>query len=171
MLVAQSYLTLCDPMDWNPPRSSVHGDSPGKNTGVGCHALLQGIFPIQGSNPGLPHCRWILYHLSHQRSPRIVEWGVCPFSRRSSWPGYWTRDSCIAGRYFTSWATREAHCIAYGFPSGASDKEPTCQCRRCKRCRFNLWVRKIPWRRARQPTQVFLPGESLGQRSRAGYTP
>ena len=38
----------------------------GRNTGVGCHVLLQGIFPIQGSNPGLPHCRWILYHLSHQ---------------------------------------------------------------------------------------------------------
>jgi len=43
---------------------SVHGDSPGKNTGVGCHALFQGIFPTQGSNPGLPHCRQILYHLS-----------------------------------------------------------------------------------------------------------
>ena len=50
------------------PGSSVHGDSPGKNTGVGCHALLQGIFPTQGSNPGLPHCRQVLYHLSHQGS-------------------------------------------------------------------------------------------------------
>ena len=44
------------------------GDSPGKNTGVGCHALLQGIFPTQGLNPGLPHCRQILYRLSHQGS-------------------------------------------------------------------------------------------------------
>ena len=44
-LVAQSCLTLCDPMDCSPSDSSVHGDSPGKNTGVGCHALLQGIFP------------------------------------------------------------------------------------------------------------------------------
>ena len=52
-LVAQSCLTLCNPMDCSPPGSSFHGDSPGKNTGVGCHALLQGIFPIQGSNPGL----------------------------------------------------------------------------------------------------------------------
>ena len=51
------------------PGSSVHGDSPGKNTGVGCHALLQGIVPTQGSNPGLPHCRRILHHLSHQGSP------------------------------------------------------------------------------------------------------
>ena len=50
---------------WSLPGSSVHGDSPGKNTGVGCHALLQGIFPTQGLNPGLQHCRWILYCLSH----------------------------------------------------------------------------------------------------------
>ena len=49
----QSCLTLCNPMDCSPPDSSVHGDSPGKNTGVGCHFLLQGIFPTQGSNPHL----------------------------------------------------------------------------------------------------------------------
>ena len=52
---AQSCLTLCDPMDCSPPGSSVHGDSAGKNTGVGCHALLQGIFPGQGSNQDLLH--------------------------------------------------------------------------------------------------------------------
>ena len=57
-------------MDHSPPGSSVHGDSPGKNTGVGGHVLLQGIFPTQGSNPGLLHCRWILYCLSHQGSPK-----------------------------------------------------------------------------------------------------
>ena len=55
--------------DCSPPGSSVHGDSSGKNTGVGCYALLQGIFPTQGSNPGPLHCRWVLYHLSHQGSP------------------------------------------------------------------------------------------------------
>ena len=66
-------------MDCSPPSSSVHGDSPGKNTGVGCHALLQGSFPTQESHPGLPHCRQILYHLSHQRSPRILEWVAYPF--------------------------------------------------------------------------------------------
>ena len=49
-LVAQSCPTVCDPMDWSPPGSSVHGDSPGKNTGVGCHVLLQGTFPTQGWN-------------------------------------------------------------------------------------------------------------------------
>ena len=80
-LVAQSCLTLCDPMDCSPPGSSVHGDSPGKNTGVDCHAVLQEIFPNQGSNPGFPHCRQILYSLSHQGSPRILEWVAYPFTR------------------------------------------------------------------------------------------
>ena len=84
-------------------------DSPGKNTRVGCHALLQGIFQSQGSNPGLPHCRQILYHLSHQRNPRMLKWIAYPFSRGSSWPGNRTRVSRIAGGFFTSWATREAH--------------------------------------------------------------
>ena len=70
-LAAQSCPTLCDPRDCSPPGSSVHGDSAGKNTGVGCHPL-QGIFLTQGSNPGLPHCRWILYHLSHQGSPLLT---------------------------------------------------------------------------------------------------
>ena len=51
-----------------------------------------------------------------------------------------------------------------GFSGGASSKEPTCQCRRCKRHVFNPWVRKNPWRRAWQPTPVFLPGESHGQK-------
>ena len=58
-LVAQSYPTLCNPMDCSLPGSSVHGDSLGKNARVGCHALLQGIFPTQGSNPDLSHCRQI----------------------------------------------------------------------------------------------------------------
>ena len=68
-LVTQSCPTLCDIMNCSPPGSSVHGDSPGKNIGEGCHSLLQGIFWTQGLNPGLPHCRWILYLLSHQGSP------------------------------------------------------------------------------------------------------
>ena len=68
-LVAQLCLTLCDHMDCSLPGFSVHGDSPGRDTGVGCHALLQGIFPTQGLNPDLLHCRWILYHLNHQESP------------------------------------------------------------------------------------------------------
>ena len=58
-----------------------------------------------------------------------------------------------------------------GFPGGASGKEPTCQCRRHKRYGFHPWVRKILWRRAWQPTPVFLSGESHGQRSLVGYSP
>ena len=77
-LVIQSCPTLCDSMDCSPPGSFVHGGSPGKNTGVDLHALLQGIFPTQGSNPGLLHCRWILYQLSHKGSPRILEWVAYP---------------------------------------------------------------------------------------------
>ena len=63
-----SCLRLCDPMDFSLPGSSARGDSPGKNTGKGCHALLQGIFPTQGSNPSILQCRWIPSRLSHQGS-------------------------------------------------------------------------------------------------------
>ena len=72
-LVTQSWPTLCNPMDCSLPGSSVHGDSPGKNTGMGFLALLQGISPTQGSNPGLLHCRQILYWLSQQGSPTLVK--------------------------------------------------------------------------------------------------
>ena len=107
--VAQSSLTLYDPMDHSLPGSSVHGDSPGKNTGVGCHALLlQGIFPTQGSKPGLPHCRQILYQLSHKRSLRILEWVAYTFTSGSSWLRNQMQVSCIAGEFFTNWAIREA---------------------------------------------------------------
>ena len=92
-----------DPMDCSPPGSSVHVDSPGKNTGVVCHALLQGILPTLGLNPHLSHCRQILYCLSHQGSPRILEWVACLFSRGSFQPRNWTGVSCIAGGLFTSW--------------------------------------------------------------------
>ena len=84
-------------------------NSPGQNIGVGSLFLLQEIFPTQGWNPRLPHCRQIHYQLSHKGSPRILEWVSYPFSSRSSWPRNWTTVSCIAGRFFTNWAIREAH--------------------------------------------------------------
>ena len=59
-------------------------NSPGQKTGVGSLSLLQGIFPTQGSNPGLPPYRWILYQLNHKGSPRILEWVAYPFSSGSS---------------------------------------------------------------------------------------
>ena len=77
---------------------------PGQNTGVGSLSLLYGTFSTQGSNPGLLHCRQILYQLSHKRSPRILEWVAYPFSNGSSWPRDQTRAFCIAGGFFTNWA-------------------------------------------------------------------
>ena len=106
--IAQSCPALFDPMDCRLVSFSVLGESPGKNTTGGCHALLQETFPTQGSTPGLPHCRRILYQLSHQRSPRILEWVAHPFFRGTSWSRNWTGVSCISGGFFTSWATREA---------------------------------------------------------------
>ena len=90
------------------PHGLCPWNSPGQNTGVGCHFLLQGIFPTQGSNLGLPHCRWILYQLSHKGIPRIPEWIAYPFSNGSSWPRNQTGISCIAGGLFTDWAIRKA---------------------------------------------------------------
>ena len=62
------------------------------------------------------------------------------------------------------------HTIGEGLPTWSSGKESTCQCRRCKRLGFYLWVRKIPWRREGQPTPGFLPGKSHGQRNLTGYS-
>ena len=66
-----------------------------QNNGVGSLSLFQGIFPTKGGNTGLPLCRRILYQLSHQGSPRILEWVAYPFSSRSSRPRNWTGVSCI----------------------------------------------------------------------------
>ena len=86
-------------------------NSPGQNTAVGSLSLFQGIFPIQWLNPGLPHCRRILYQLSHKGSPRILEWVACPFSRQIFQPKNWISISCIAEQFFTNWAIREAHLL------------------------------------------------------------
>ena len=103
---SESHSVMCDSLQ-------LHGlyspwNSPGQNTRMGSLSLLQGMFPTQGSNPGLPHCRQILYQLSHKGSPRILEWVAYPFSSRYSWPRNWTRVSWIADGFFTNWATREA---------------------------------------------------------------
>ena len=103
--VAQSCPILCDPMNcilyspWN---------SPGQNTGVCSLSLLWGIFQAWGSKPGLLHCRQILYQLSHKGSPRILERVAYLFSRGFSQTRNWTGVSCIADKFFTNWAIREA---------------------------------------------------------------
>ena len=85
---------------------SLPAEPPGKpkNTGEGSLSLLQRIFPTQESNQALLNCKWIVYHLSHQGSPRILECVAYPFSRGSSWPRHWTWVSHITDRFFTIWA-------------------------------------------------------------------
>ena len=109
-------------------------NSPGQNTGMGSLSLLQEISPTQGSNPGLPHCKQILYQLRHKGSPRILVWVGFPFSRGFSPSRNQTGVSCIAGGFFTSWATREEerrkgrncdptwgrHCFSDGLPDSSN---------------------------------------------------
>ena len=134
--VAQLCPTLCDPMDCSPPGSSIH-------------EILQA---------------------------RILEWVAISFSRGSSWPRDQTRVSCILSRCFTIWATREAHrmtlfplCLILQILRWHSwlkkKKNPPANSGRCKRCRFDQWVRKFPWSRKWKPTSLFLPGKCHGQRS------
>ena len=94
MKVTQSCPTLCNPMDY-----TIHGILPAR---ILEWVTFQRIVPTQGSNPGLPSCRWILYQLSHKGSPRILEWVDFPFSNGSSHPRNQTGVSCIAGRFFTN---------------------------------------------------------------------
>ena len=106
-LVDQLRLTLCDPMDCSPLGSSGPWRFSRQEYWMSCHAFLQGIFPTQGSNTGLPRCRWFLYQLSHKGSPRILECIAYSISSGSPWPRNWTGVSCIAGGFFTNWAKRE----------------------------------------------------------------
>ena len=101
--VVQSCLTLCHPMDY-----TVHGILQARILEWITFPLLQRIFPTQGSNPVLSHCRLILYQLSHKGSPRMLGWGAYPSSSGSSQPKDRTSVSYIAGRFFTTWAIREA---------------------------------------------------------------
>ena len=141
-------------------------NSPGQNTGVRSLSLLQGIFPTQGSNPGLPHCRQILYQLSHQGSLGILEGVAYSFSSKSSRPRNelgspaLQADSSLtelSGKPTTDWVPYKLQKVTV-FPI-VKKKSP------CWRCEF------LPWRRKQQPTPVFLPGESHGQRSLVGYSP
>ena len=107
------FLLLCERRSIVSDSLQPHGlyspwNSPGQNTGVGNLSLLQVIFPTQGLNPGLLHCRQILSQLSHKGSPRRLAWVDCCFSSGSSWLRNQTGVFCIAGGFFTNWATREA---------------------------------------------------------------
>ena len=115
--ITQLHPTLCDPMNLYSP-----WNSPGQNAGVGNRSLFQGIFPTQGLNPGFLNCRCILYQLSHQGSPRILEWVAYPFSRGSSQTRDPTRVSCIAGRFFTIWEVGNGNSLQYSCLENSWDR-------------------------------------------------
>ena len=116
-----------------PTRLPCPWDSPGKNTGVGCHFLLQ-CMKVKSESDVAQSCPTLSDPMDCSLpgssvhglfQARVLEWGAIAFSTiRPEWS------------------------LGEGFPGGASGKEPVCQCRRHKRCRFNSWVGKIPWRRA-----------------------
>ena len=135
--IAQLCPALCDPVDcpWS---------SPDQNTGVGSFSLLQGILPTQGSNPGFPHCRQILYQLSHKGGPIILEWVAYPFSSRPSHPGIQPGSPGLQSDSLPIELSRKPICLQRGRPG------------------FNPWVHKSPWRRESQPTPVFLTEKSHG---------
>ena len=124
--------TLCNPLDYSLPGSSVPGDSPGKNTKVGCHALLQRILPTLGSNLGPQHCRWVLYYLSHQGSPISAK-----LSKLKSLHGYmhmWSRSKSHQDSHgLECWPPRLSHkawgCLPQVFELQAG----------CKRCNLISW--------------------------------
>ena len=93
------------------PRRRLYSpwNSLGQNTGVGSLSLLQGIFPTQGSNPGLPHCRRILYQLSHKGSSRILAWVAYPFSSRSSQPRIRTGSPALQVDSLPNELSRDIH--------------------------------------------------------------
>ena len=131
------------------PRRLYHPwNSPGQNTGVGSLSLLQGIFPTQGLSPGLPHCRQILYQISHQGRPRTLEWAAHPFSSGPSRPRNGTQVSCITGGFFTSGAIRE--CLSKHHEKMAHQHRDSYPCRRflCGSC----------GRQSRGQTSVFPSG-------------
>ena len=118
--------TSLRPHGLQPPRPLCLWGSPGKNPGVGCRSLLQGIFPTQESNPGLLHCRQILYHKwSHKWSPRILECVPLPSPADLPDPGIEMGSPELQVDFFTNWAMREApspeylkmnHTMCFEFP-------------------------------------------------------
>ena len=107
MLCCSVYLTLCDPVSCSSPSASVHGESPGKNTRVGCYALLQGIFPTQGSNSGL-HITSRFFTVWAPRKPKNTGVGSLSLLQGKFLTQESNRVSWIVGRFSTTWATREA---------------------------------------------------------------
>ena len=118
-----------DPIDYSLLGSSVLGNSPGKNTGVDCHALLQRIFPTQGSNPGLLHCRQILYYLSYREALWMSVWRKAAHVFVRVWVSMWL--ACmwvnVLRIYVCMRCVHKCECMCvHGLPRRLSGKEPAC---------------------------------------------
>ena len=98
-------------------------------------------WPTHRLNPGLLHCRQILYQMSHKGSPRILKWVAYPFSRVSSWPRNQTRVSCIAGRFFANWAIREAFALSWYLSKFKTVVLPTVL--KPSRTLWSFWAQKV----------------------------
>ena len=161
-LVSHSCPTLCSPIDCSLPGSSVHGDSPGQNTGMSCHALLQGILPTQGSNPGLPHCRCIPYWRNHQESPSGQVRSGQSLSR--------------VRLFATPWITARQHPCPSPTPGVHSDSRPSSQW-----CHPAIWSSVVPFSSCPQslPASETFPmsqlfawgGQSTGVSAWASFLP
>ena len=198
---------------WSDSRSVVsdslwpHGlyspwNSPAQNTGVGSLSLLQGIFPTQGSNPGLPHCRRILYQLSHQGISRILERSLSLlqqiFPTQESNQGLLHCRRILYQLNYQGAVSKESACNAgdvrdaapsLGQEDPLEEEMATPSSNSCLEnpmgrgawqatvCRVTKSQTQLSdftfthWRRKWQPAPVFLPGESHGQGSLAGYSP
>ena len=149
LMCAQSCLTLWGPMDCMYPASFLcQWNFPGENTGAGCHFLLQGIFPTQGLN------------LSH---PRLLHWQADSLPLNHLGSLFLRPTSCFM---WLKWPKKSKRMCKW--LRGLA-------CSKSSNLHYHiflchLWVRKIPWRRKWQPTPVFLPGKSYGQRSLKGYS-
>ena len=108
LILLLNHVLLFHPMDCSPPGSSVHGDSPGKNTGAGCHALLQGIEPNLGIEPRSPTLQVDSLLSEPAGKPKNTQVGSLSILQGNFLTQELNRVSCITGRFFTSWATREA---------------------------------------------------------------
>ena len=150
VLVIHLCLTVCNPVNCSPP-VFCPWNFPGQNTGMGNHSLLQWVFPTQGSNPDLPHCRQILYHLSHR-------WGMLIMgkARHAWWRRQWHSTPVLLPEKSHGWRSLVG-CSPRGGLRVGHDWATS----------FSLFT-FTHWRRKWQPTPVFLPGESQGRGSLVG---
>ena len=136
-------------MDYGPSDSSVMGFSSGKNPGVGCHALLQGVFQTQGSNPGLLHCKQILYSLSHQVAS-LLKVNVY----------FEEKPSTLYKLIFLK--------ILYMYIYQVAQVEKNLP--EVQKTQVQSMGQEHPFEKGMATHSVFLPGEFLGQRSLEGYS-